>query len=194
MTLHSRKELDMNTTVRSSRFTTLRLTFAVCVIGIAALLPSVNYGQAAENVQTAMQLLKAKAGKLGPATIYGEESVAGKNVPVLLFGKTKMNNNFSVVDELQKEKGGVATFFVKSGDEYVRVTTNVVKADGSRAIGTILDPKGKVIEAIGKGDSYYGDADILGKAYVTGYEPIRDAKGQVIGIYFVGYPKAPSSK
>jgi Cache 3/Cache 2 fusion domain len=99
-----------------------------------------------------------------------------------------------VVDELQKEKGGVATFFVKSGDEYVRVATNVVKADGSRAIGTILDPKGKVIEAIREGKSYYGDADILGKAYVTGYEPIRDAKSQVIGIFFVGYTKAPPTK
>jgi hypothetical protein len=179
----------MNTTVRSSTFATLRLAFAVCVIGITALLPSVGYGQPAQNVQTAMQLLKAKAGKLGPAEIYGEEPVAGKDVPVLLFGKTKMNNNFGVVDELQKENGGVATFFVKSGDEYVRVATNVVKADGSRAVGTILDPKGKVIEAIRKGDSYYGDADILGKAYVTGYEPIRDAKGHVIGIYFVGYLK-----
>jgi hypothetical protein len=185
------KELVMNTTVKGSTFATPLRALVVCGIGIAALLPSVGYGQPAQNVQIAMQLLKAKAGKLGPAEIYGEESVAGKNVPVLLFGKTKMNNNFRLVDELQKEKGGVATFFVKSGDEYVRVATNVIKADGSRAIGTILDPKGKVIEAIRKGDSYYGDADILGKAYATAYEPVRSAKSQVIGIYFVGYPKGP---
>ncbi|MGZ3499400.1 MAG: Cache 3/Cache 2 fusion domain-containing protein [Vulcanimicrobiaceae bacterium] len=57
-----------------------------------------------------------------------------------------------------------------------------------------MDPNGKVIESIRKGDSYYGDADILGKPYVTGYEPIRDAKGQVIGIYFVGYLKGAPSK
>ena len=57
------------------------------------------------------------------------------------------------------------------------------------AIGTILDPKGKAIAVIAKGESYFGEADILGKPYVTGYEPIRDASGNVIGIYYVGYLK-----
>jgi hypothetical protein len=40
-----------------------------------------------------------------------------------------------------------------------------------------------------KGETYYGDASILGKPYVTGYEPIKDASGKVIGIYLVGYMK-----
>jgi len=53
----------------------------------------------------------------------------------------------------------------------------------------ILDPKGKAIAAIAKGESYFGEADILGKPYVTGYEPIRDASSNVIGIYYVGYLK-----
>jgi Cache 3/Cache 2 fusion domain len=63
---------------------------------------------------------------------------------------------------------------VKAGDEYVRVATNVKKkANGSRATGTILDPKGSVITMIKRGDAYYGEANIRGKQYVTGYEPIR---------------------
>jgi hypothetical protein len=37
---------------------------------------------------------------------------------------------------------------------------------------------------------FYGEADILGKSYVTGYEPIRDAANDVVGIYYVGYPKS----
>jgi hypothetical protein len=61
-----------------------------------------------------------------------------------------MNNNFALVDEVVKEAQGTATIFVKNGDEYVRVATNVKKDDGSRAVGTILDPKGKVIESIKK--------------------------------------------
>jgi methyl-accepting chemotaxis protein len=28
---------------------------------------------------------------------------------------------------------------------------------------------------------------ILGKPYLTGYEPMHDAAGEVIGIYYVGY-------
>jgi hypothetical protein len=143
----------------------------------------------AENVQVAMQLLKSKAVALGAPIVNGEEAVAGKIVPALHFGGTKMNNNFVLVDEVQKEVGGTATIFVKSGDEFVRVATNVKKDDGSRAIGTILDPKGKAIAAIAKGESYFGEADILGKPYVTGYEPIRDASSNVIGVYYVGYLK-----
>jgi hypothetical protein len=44
-----------------------------------------------------------------------------------------------------------------------------------------------MIGVIQKGDAYCGDANILGKPYVTGYEPIRNAEKNVIGIYFVGY-------
>jgi hypothetical protein len=143
----------------------------------------------AEDVQAAMQLLKSKAEKLGAPSVNGEEAVAGKNVPALHLGSTKINSNFNLVDEVQNEAGGTATIFVKSGDEFVRVATNVKKDDGSRAIGTILDPKGKAIAAIAKGESYFGEADILGNPYVTGYEPIRDASSNIIGIYYVGYLK-----
>jgi hypothetical protein len=107
----------------------------------------------------------------------------------LLVVVAAMNNNFALVDEVQKEAGGTATIFVKSGDEFVRVTTNVKKDDGSRAIGTVLDPKGKAIAAIAKGEGYSGEADILGKPYVADYEPIRDANSNIIGIYYVGYLK-----
>ena len=157
--------------------------------GLSIQFPSRVFAEFAENVQVAMQLLKSKAATLGAPSVNGEEAVAGKTVPALHFGATKMNNNFVLVDEIQKEAGGTVTIFVKSGDEFVRVATNVKKDDGSRAIGTVLDPKGKAIAAIAKGESYYGEADILGKPYVTGYEPIRDASTNVIGVYYVGYLK-----
>lgn len=151
--------------------------------------PARVFAGPAEDVQVAMQRLKSKAATLGAPGIKGKDAVAGKTVPALYFGATKMNNNFALVDEVQKEVGGTATIFVKSGDEFVRVATNVKKDDGSRATGTVLDPKGKAIAAIAKGDSYFGEANILGKPYVTGYEPIRDASNNVIGIYYVGYLK-----
>ena len=162
--------------------------FALLLLAFTVQFPAHVSAGPAEDVQVAMLLLKSKAATLGAPNVKGEEAVAGKTVPALHFGATKMNNNFVLVDEIQKEMGGTATIFVKSGDEFIRVATNVKKDDGSRAIGTILDPKGKAIAAIAKGESYFGEADILGKPYVTGYEPIRDA-GNVIGVYYVGYLK-----
>src|SRR4029078_5991543 len=155
----------------------------------AAQFPARVFAGPAEDVKAAMQLLESKAAALGAPRVKGEEAVAGKTVPALYFGDTKMNNNFVLVHEGQKKKGGTATIFVKSGDEFVRVATNVKKDDGSRAIGTVLDPTGKDIAAIAKGESYFGEAAILGKPYITGYEPIRNAGNNVIGVYYVGYLK-----
>jgi hypothetical protein len=151
--------------------------------------PAKVFSGPSEDVKAAMALLKTKATLLGAPSVKGEEAVAGKNVPALYFGETKMNNNFALIDEVQKEKGGTATVFVKSGDDFVRVATNVKKDDGSRAIGTVLDPKGKAIAAISKGETFYGEVPILGKPYITGYEPIRDASNNIIGVYYVGYLK-----
>src|SRR5690348_14907627 len=159
------------------------------VIGFGtALVVAPALGQT-DKVKASMAALKAETAKLGPPTIKGTDAVAGKDVPALYFGTAKMNNHFDVVDEVVKKHGGTATLFVKSGTDYVRVATNVKKDDGSRAVGTVLDPDGPVFPMIQKGEAYYGDATILGKPYVTGYEPIRDASGNVIGIYYVGYLK-----
>ncbi|MDH6233031.1 hypothetical protein M2281_003642 [Mesorhizobium soli] len=161
---------------------------ATCFTGAAMLVPIAANAQDSK-VKAAMELLQEKASKLGSPKIEGTDAVAGKEVPAIYFGSTKMNNNFALVDDVVKEAGGTATIFVKSGDDYVRVATNVKKDDGSRAIGTVLDPKGKAIESIKKGEAFYGEVDILGKPYVTGYDPIKDAEKHVIGIYYVGYLK-----
>lgn len=163
------------------------LLTVVCLTAAAGLLSRVSQAQDAK-VKTAMELLESTANKLGLPRIEGTDAVASKNVPAIYFGSTKMNNNFDLVDDIVRQAQGTATIFVKNGDEYVRVATNVKKDDGSRAIGTILDPKGKAIESIKKGEAFYGEVDILGKPYITGYKPIRDPSRNVIGIYYVGYP------
>jgi hypothetical protein len=159
------------------------------ILTASILLPTAANAQADPKVAKAMELLKSSADGLGAAKVEGTDVVADKTVPALFFGTTKMNNNFPLVDGVVKKVGGTATMFVKSGDDYVRVTTNVKKDDGSRAIGTILDPNGKAIVAIKKGEAFYGEVTILEKPYVTGYEPVFDAAKKVIGIYYVGYPK-----
>jgi hypothetical protein len=111
------------------------------------------------------------------------------DTPALYFGSAKINNNSDLVDSVVKEVGGTATVFVKNGENFVRVATNVKKDDGSRATGTVLDPNGKVIANIRNNQPYYGEATILGKTYETAYVPIRDSANKVIGIYYVGYLK-----
>jgi sensor histidine kinase regulating citrate/malate metabolism len=94
-----------------------------------------------------------------------------------------MNNNLAVVDKVTKEggEGMAATLFVKSdGDKYIRVATTLPTALGSELGGPAFD-------SISAGNPYYGKAPVLGIPCVTGYEPIKDPSGAIIGVYSVGY-------
>jgi signal transduction histidine kinase/CheY-like chemotaxis protein len=138
-------------------------------------------------VRSSMRVLKMEAARLGPPSLRQISGPDGAPRGELFFGEQPMAGSFELVDRVKELMGGTATIFMKQGDTFLRVTTNVPKVGGGRAIGTILDPKGKAIAKIRKGEAFYGVVDILGKPYITGYEPIRDAAGQVVGIYYVGY-------
>jgi len=167
----------------------LAVSLAALVVGALMLAESQSYGASQEEkAKKAMAALQGKLAKLGVPKIDGTDPVAGKPVPAIHFGTTKLNNNFTVVDEVKAELGGTATIFVKSGDEYLRVSTNVLKDDGSRAIGTPL-ARNDAYTAISAGKEFCGLVDILGHAYDTCYSPIKSATGATIGIYYVGYRK-----
>jgi hypothetical protein len=151
---------------------------------------NVAHAQADPRVTKSMATLKDMTAKLGRPKIDGQETVGAKDAPALYFGKTKINNNFDIVDAvgMKDGKGMTATLFAKGGDEYIRVSTSVPKPDGSgRAVGTVL--AGPALESIKVGKSYYGEVPILGTPYITGYEPIMDSSGAQIGVYYVGYKK-----
>ena len=166
------------------------LSLLVCLIAALLFAPGFGFAQTGpEKVKTSMDLLRSGAGKLGIPKVEGTDTVAGKEVAAIYFGRTKINNNFDLVDDVVNQNGGTATIFVKSGEDYVRVATNVKNDDGSRAIGTVLDPKGQVFVNIRNNKPFYGEALILGKPYITRYEPIRDAANRVVGIYYIGFLK-----
>ena len=142
----------------------------------------------ADDPKASLELLKSKLTKFGAVKVDGKEKVADKDVAAVYFGRRKINNNFDVVDEVKKTLGGTATVFVKEGEEFIRVSTNVLKDDGTRAIGTPL-ARNKAYEAVIKGELFCGEVEILGSKYDTCYDPIKDAAGAVVGIYYVGYKK-----
>ena len=163
------------------------LVIAIGFLGSLMLMASPSNAQDARSAAS-MAALKDETAKLGAPKIQGIEEVGGKSAPALYFGSTKMNNNFTVVDEVGKEDPGMtATLFVKAGDEFFRVATSVRLPDGRRAVGTILKPP--ALDSIKAGKPYHGEVQVLGTAYMADYEPIKDASGETIGAYFVGYKK-----
>ncbi len=97
-------------------------------------------------------------------------------------------DNYKVVDKVKNITGSLATVFIKDEDEFIRLSTNIVTANGERAVGTKL-ARGAVYDSILNKKLYLGEADILGQSYYTAYDPIIDSKNNVVGIYFVGLLK-----
>jgi hypothetical protein len=142
----------------------------------------------ANDPKAAIAALEARLAKIGEPKIEGTDKAGETTVPAIFFGARKINNNYDVVDEIKKSTGASATVFVKSGEEYVRVSTNILTQEGKRAVGTNL-ARAKAYEAMNKGEQFCGVVDILGSPFDTCYNPIKDKVGKTIGLTFVGYKK-----
>src|SRR6516225_8007940 len=106
-----------------------RNNFFACVLAVACftiLTPSLGVAQTAI-VKSLMAALRAGTETLGAPKVQGGD---------LYFGNTKVSAD--TVDAVVKKLGGVATLFVKSGDQFVRVATTMKKEDGTSAVGTAL--------------------------------------------------------
>lgn len=140
-----------------------------------------------KRVENSLSLLTERGNRLGTPRIEGRQSVGGTDAPALYLGDELINNNFDLVDSVTQVMGGTATLFVRDGGEFIRVSTNVKKSDGSRAIGTKLNMNGGAGKAISRGEAFFGQVDILGNPYLTAYSPIRNSAGNIMGIWYVGY-------
>ncbi|PWF52488.1 methyl-accepting chemotaxis protein [[Kluyvera] intestini] len=112
--------------------------------------------------------------------------INGISVPLLKGGDSDLHENNAIVDDFLTRTGAIATLFVRSGDDYVRVATSLRKENGDRAIGTKLDKASPAFAPALKGETYRGLALLFGKRYITQYQPVKDNNGNTIAILFVG--------
>ncbi|MDR7049306.1 methyl-accepting chemotaxis protein-2 (aspartate sensor receptor) [Duganella sp. 3397] len=120
---------------------------------------------------------------LDPATTV---EIAGKPTPSLMHGGKALNLDFTGPDKFTNETGVIATIFAANGAEFVRVTTSLKKENGERAVGTQLDHAHPSYPLLRNGQRYIGLATLFGKQFITQYDPIKDAAGNVIGVLFIG--------
>jgi len=76
---------------------------------------------------------------------------------------------------------GTATVFVRD----LRISTNVLREDGTRAIGTRASEE-VADRVLRRGLSWTGRALVVNAWYLSQYDPIRDPDGQVIGMLYIG--------
>jgi len=103
---------------------------------------------------------------------------------ILYKGELKINDSTEFVDTINTNSGYLATIFMKD----TRVSTNVLLEDGKRAIGTKASDE--VINTVLKeGIEYHGQAVVAKKNAFTYYTPLKNGKGEIVGMWFVGIGK-----
>src|ERR1700723_3588963 len=140
-----------------------------------------------DRTHASMALLQEQIRVRGGAEKGPPVSVAGKTVNDIVIGGKGQAGDFAIVDYVTRLNKGTATIFSKNGERFVRIATNVMKDDGTRAVGTELNNTTKAYAALIRGQPFYGVVDILGNPYITGYEPLNAKNGEFIGINYVGY-------
>ena len=156
-------------------------------LALTALLGLATAAQAYDPKATIADL-DARLAKIGAPRLEGKEKAGEKEVGAIYFGDRKINNNYDIVDAIRKAHSATATVFVKDGDEFVRVSTNVLTPEGKRGVGTQL-ARNAAYAAVSKGEQFCGPIDVLGTAFDACYHPIRDAAGKVIGVSYIGHKK-----
>lgn len=108
---------------------------------------------------------------------------------------TTTNETAVVVDDTRRLTRDYCTIFqrINEAGDMLRVSTSVLKEDGTRAVGTFIparNPDGTpnaVVAAVLAGDTYRGRAFVVKEWHAAIYEPIwNTAKTQVIGMLYVG--------
>lgn len=126
------------------------------------------------------------------APIFNDE----ENIIGVLYGGKLLNRNYDIVDKVRDivyrgeiykgQNVGTATIF----QDDLRISTNVIGADGKRAIGTRVS-KEVYEQVVGKGIPWIGRAFVVNAWYITAYEPIKDINGTITGMLYVGMLEAP---
>lgn len=122
------------------------------------------------------------------------------SLPAMTLGNQWLGQNADpksstpFVDDIRKNLGVTCTVFQKMNaqGDLLRVATNIVTAEGRRAVGTYIPSSSPVAQTIASGKTYRGLAHVVDGWYLTVYDPIRNDSGEIIGALYVGVQQEKS--
>lgn len=148
---------------------------------------SINVANELLNTAGRLSLLSTKKIEIEVTNQVTQESKRVQ-IPVLTLNKEPLYNSTSLVDKITELSRTKATIFQKIEGGYLRISTSVLKSDGSRATNTFIPDDSPVIKAIEQGADFNGRAIVVDDWYLTSYRPIK-IDGVIVGMLFVGIPE-----
>jgi two-component system NtrC family sensor kinase len=151
-----------------------------------ALVPTPRARARPETVVSAGMLLAAAA-----PIVADDGTVLGA-----VYGAVLLNQRHGLADRIKQvvfedavyrgKSVGTSTVFLDD----VRIATNVLNADGTRATGTRASAD-VYAQVVRDGRPWVGRAFVVNDRYISAYEPIRSVGGDVVGMLYVGTLEAP---
>jgi two-component system NtrC family sensor kinase len=113
-----------------------------------------------------------------------------------LYGGLLLTRRYEIVDRIKETvfggaqyEGrdiGTSTIFLDD----VRIATNVLYEDGTRATGTRVSEE-VYNQVVLRGERWVGRAYVVNDWYIAAYDPLRDRDGNVLGMLYVGTLEKP---
>jgi methyl-accepting chemotaxis protein len=170
------------------------IIFAVIIVATTTTYTSVKKsGNSMEQLQD--DLLKEKL-NIGLTVIprYIKEQGYDINEIIALKPGQDFSKYNELLDIIKSEFGIDVTFFVRNkNDKFMRMLTTILDKDLNRAAGTTLNESDPQAISLLEGNTYIGNAKVLGESYMTAYQPI-EVDGKVVAAFFTGVSKLRTNK
>ncbi|MGY6560349.1 MAG: Cache 3/Cache 2 fusion domain-containing protein [Nitritalea sp.] len=96
--------------------------------------------------------------------------------------------NTELVDTIKEVTENTVTIFQRIPEGFLRIATNILNSDGSRAVNYYIPNRSPVAASILRHENYRGSAFVVNDWYLTAYNPIIQ-EDQLIGMFYVGVPE-----
>jgi Methyl-accepting chemotaxis protein len=129
-------------------------------------------------------------GKLPGAAVEWDDETGLATVQT--FSMPRLMLNHDLVDSVARLTGeNVAVYAAEAaGKPIISISSTWQLEDGGRLMGEVIGEDHPAYPSLAAGEIYTGESEVLGKAYYTAYQPIRDQPGNLIGVLMVGTDKA----
>jgi hypothetical protein len=123
----------------------------------------------------------------GQAEFAADAKGKGQSAALALtIGGKQVWGESALVDEIKRQSGCEVTIFQMTGAGMTRAATSIRTALGTRAVGTSIGADSPIYQALAKGETYRGEASVLGLPYLALYKPILSGAGKVEAAVFLG--------
>jgi methyl-accepting chemotaxis protein len=107
-------------------------------------------------------------------------------IPTMMLNAKRVYGNFGFVDSFSQTYDAAVTIFQVLPGKLLRISTNVKKLNGERAVDTFIPADSPVYQTVMNGETFKGRATVVGQEYVTAYKPYYGDTGDLIAVLFVG--------